>query len=159
MALLDARGFSAADFAHMHPRGGLPDQARVQHAFLRVRAVMRTGDEIPRIGSGATLREAVAEMSRGRMGMTAILDPTGKVKGVFTDGDLRRALDRNTDIQKSRMSDVMTRNPRAIGPGELAAEAVLMMEKHAINGLLVLDESGRLAGALNVHDLLRAGVM
>ena len=97
--------------------------------------------------------------SRKRLGLTAVVDGTGKVVGIFTDGDLRRALDRDLDVHATTMADVMTRDPRSIGAGELAAEAVLMMEKHAINGLLVLDESGRLAGALNVHDLLRAGVM
>ena len=98
-------------------------------------------------------------MSRKRLGLTAIVDDDRKVVGIFTDGDLRRALDRRLDIHKSKMADVMTRGCRWIGPNELAAEAVLMMEKHSINGLLVLDESGNLVGALNVHDLLRAGVM
>jgi arabinose-5-phosphate isomerase len=105
------------------------------------------------------LTEGLLEMSRKRLGLTAVVDDDRRVVGIFTDGDLRRALDRRVDIHRSRMSDVMTRGARTIGPDELAAEAVLMMEKHAINGLLVLDESGRLIGALNVHDLLRAGVM
>ena len=98
-------------------------------------------------------------MSRKGLGMTTIVDDARRVIGVFTDGDLRRALDRRVDVQKARMADVMTRGSRSIGPHELAAEAVLMMEKHSINGLLVLDDAGRLVGALNVHDLLRAGVM
>jgi arabinose-5-phosphate isomerase len=98
-------------------------------------------------------------MSRKRLGLTAVVDGDRHVVGIFTDGDLRRALDRSVDIHKSTMADVMTRGCRSIGPQELAAEAVLMMEKHAVNGLLVLDEQGVLVGALNVHDLLRAGVM
>ena len=98
-------------------------------------------------------------MSRKRLGLTAVVDANQNVVGIFTDGDLRRALDRRLDIHKSTMADVMTRGCRSIGPNELAAEAVLMMEKFSINGLLVLDESGKLIGALNVHDLLRAGVM
>jgi arabinose-5-phosphate isomerase len=105
------------------------------------------------------LPEGLLEMSRKRLGMTAIVDASDRVLGIFTDGDLRRALDRRIDIQASRMDDVMTLGGRSIGPHELAAEAVLMMEKHAINALLVKDEQGRLIGALNVHDLLRAGVM
>ena len=103
--------------------------------------------------------DGLLEMSRGKMGMTAVLDDHGRVIGIFTDGDLRRALDRRINIQKSRMADVMTKGGRSIGPQELAAEAVQMMEKHAINALLVKDDKGRLVGALNVHDLLRAGVM
>jgi arabinose-5-phosphate isomerase len=98
-------------------------------------------------------------MSRKRLGLTAVVDADNHVVGIFTDGDLRRALDRNLDVRATAMSDVMTRSPRAIRPDELAAEAVLMMEKHSVNGLLVLDDAGRLVGALNVHDLLRAGVM
>ena len=98
-------------------------------------------------------------MSRKRLGLTAVVDDAGRVVGIFTDGDLRRALDRDLDVRATAMADVMTRSPRSIGANELAAEAVLMMEKHAVNGLLVIDGSGRLVGALNVHDLLRAGVM
>jgi arabinose-5-phosphate isomerase len=120
---------------------------------------MRRGDELPRVGPDTALTEGLLEMSRKRLGLTAVVDGEDRVLGIFTDGDLRRTLDRRVDIHGSRMSDVMTRTPRSIGPDELAAESVLMMEKHAINGLLVLDASGRLVGALNVHDLLRAGVM
>jgi arabinose-5-phosphate isomerase len=120
---------------------------------------MRTGAELPKVRPETPLPEGLLEMSRKRLGMTAVVDASDRVLGIFTDGDLRRALDRRVDIQKSRMDDVMTLGGRSIGPQELAAEAVLMMEKHAINALLVKDEQGRLIGALNVHDLLRAGVM
>ena len=154
VALLKHRGFTEADFARSHPGGALG-----RRLLLHVSDVMRRGDELPVVRPDTPLTEGLLEMSRKRLGLTAVADTEGKVVGIFTDGDLRRALDRDLDIHASRMADVMTRGPRTIGPGELAAEAVLMMEKHSINGLLVLDESGRLVGALNVHDLLRAGVM
>jgi arabinose-5-phosphate isomerase len=158
IALLDARGFSAADYAHMHPRGVLPDQARVQHAFLRVESVMRTGAQIPIVRSGATVREAVSEMSRGRIGMTAIVDSVGVVKGVFTDGDLRRALEKTNDLER-RVEDVMTPQPKTVRPDLLAAEAVHIMEESKVNQLLVVDGRGELIGALNMHDLFRAKVI
>ncbi len=154
VALMQAKGFTRDEFARSHP-GGMLGRRLLTH----VRDVMRTGANAPRVPHTATLMDAMIEMSRGRMGMTAIVDRERNVRGIFTDGDLRRALDRQIDVHGSRMADVMTSGARTIGPNELAAEAVLMMEKHAINGLLVLDESGRLVGALNVHDLLRAGVM
>ena len=154
VALLKHRGFTEADFARSHPGGALG-----RRLLLHVSDVMRRGDELPVVRPDTPLTEGLLEMSRKRLGLTAVADADGKVVGIFTDGDLRRALDRDLDIHASKMADVMTRGPRTIGPGELAAEAVLMMEKHSINGLLVLDESGRLVGALNVHDLLRAGVM
>jgi len=154
VALLKHRGFTEQDFARSHPGGSLG-----RRLLLHVSDVMRRGADLPRVHPDTPLTEGLLEMSRKRLGLTAVVDGDDRVVGVFTDGDLRRALDRRIDIQKSRMSDVMTQNPRSIGASELAAEAVLMMEKHAVNGLLVLDQSGRLAGALNVHDLLRAGVM
>ena len=154
VALLKHRGFTEADFARSHPGGTLG-----RRLLLHVADVMRRGKDLPVVRPETPLTEGLLEMSRKRLGLTAVVDGTGKVVGIFTDGDLRRALDRDLDVHATTMADVMTRDPRSIGAGELAAEAVLMMEKHAINGLLVLDESGRLAGALNVHDLLRAGVM
>jgi arabinose-5-phosphate isomerase len=154
VALLKHRGFTEADFARSHPGGSLG-----RRLLLHVSDVMRRGDELPRVGPDTALTEGLLEMSRKRLGLTAVVDGDDRVLGIFTDGDLRRTLDRRIDIHGSRMSDVMTRTPRSIGPDELAAEAVLMMEKHAVNGLLVLDASGRLVGALNVHDLLRAGVV
>src|SRR5687768_207844 len=154
VALLGHRGFTVADFAMSHPGGALG-----RRLLLRVSDVMRRGKDLPTVRAETPLTEGLLEMSRKRLGLTAIVDGNGKVAGIFTDGDLRRALDRNIDVHKSTMADVMTRGGRSIGPNELAAEAVLMMEKHAINGLLVLDQNGVLVGALNVHDLLRAGVM
>jgi len=154
VALLGQRGFTETDFALSHPGGVLG-----RRLLLRVRDVMRSGDDLPMVGPNTPLTEGLLEMSRKRLGMTAIVDGRGHVAGIFTDGDLRRALDRDIDIHKSRMADVMTKGCRSIGPDDLAAAAVLLMEKHAINGLLVLDDQDVLIGALNVHDLLRAGVM
>jgi arabinose-5-phosphate isomerase len=154
VALLKHRGFTEADFARSHPGGALG-----RRLLLHVADVMRSGADLPTVRPDTPLTEGLLEMSRKRLGLTAVVDGDGRVVGIFTDGDLRRALDRRLDVHGSRMADVMTRDPRSIGPGELAAEAVLMMEKHSINGLLVLDDAGRLVGALNVHDLLRAGVM
>jgi arabinose-5-phosphate isomerase len=154
VALLKHRGFTEADFARSHPGGALG-----RRLLLHVSDVMRRDNDLPMVRPETPLTEGLLEMSRKRLGLTAVVDADRKVVGIFTDGDLRRALDRRVGIHESTMADVMTRGARAIGPNELAAEAVLMMEKHSINGLLVLDESGRLVGALNVHDLLRAGVM
>ena len=154
VALLGQRGFTETDFALSHPGGVLG-----KRLLLRVRDVMRTGDDLPMVGPDTPLTKGLLEMSRKRLGMTAVVDAKQHVVGIFTDGDLRRALDRDIDIHKSRMTDVMTKGCRSIGPDELAAEAVLLMEKHAVNGLLVFDGGGVLVGALNIHDLLRAGVM
>jgi arabinose-5-phosphate isomerase len=158
VALLDARGFSAADFARSHPRGQLPHRALSAQALLHVDDVMRKGDKVPHVSSGSTIRAAVVEMSRGRIGMTAVLDDAGVVLGVFTDGDLRRALEKNSDID-GRVDKVMTKHPKTIHAGMLAAEAVHLMEEHKINQLLVVDERGALTGALNMHDLFRAKVI
>lgn len=154
VALLKHRGFTEEDFARSHPGGSLG-----RRLLLRVSDIMRRGEDLPTVTTGTALPEGLLEMSRKRLGLTAVVDGDGRVVGIFTDGDLRRALDRKVDIHKSTMADVMTPGFRSIGPQELAAEAVLMMEKHSINGLLVLDEKDVLVGALNVHDLLRAGVM
>jgi len=154
VALLDARGFSAADFARSHPRGRLPRQA-----LMHVADVMRTGADLPSVRRGTALRAAVVEMSRGRLGMTAVLDAGQAVCGVLTDGDLRRALERGVDPAAARVDDVMTPNPKTIRAEALAAEAVQLMERHKVNQLLVVDEHGALLGALNMHDLFRAKVL
>ena len=159
VALLDARGFSAADFASSHPRGRLPRQALAGQALLHVADVMRTGEAMPHVASGSSVRQAVLEISRGRLGMTAVLDAAGAVKGVFTDGDLRRALEKDTDIDARRVDQVMSANPKTIRSEVLAVEAVHAMEQHKINQLLVVDERGVLVGALNMHDLFRAKVI
>lgn len=159
LALLEAHGFSAADFAHMHPRGALPDQARTRHALLRVEDVMRSGADAPTVRSDASAMEAVVEMTRGRIGMTAVVDDSRRVLGIFTDGDLRRTLEKRVDFSTARIAALMTPSARTIAPDALAVEAVHLMETHKVNQLLVVDAGGQLVGALNMHDLFRAKVI
>jgi arabinose-5-phosphate isomerase len=154
VALLDARGFSKDDFARSHPRGRLPRQA-----LLHVSDVMRGGEGLPVVPETAPLRDALREMTRGRIGMTAVRDAAGRVSGIFTDGDLRRALEKGADYGKVRVADVMHAGPRTIRPEALAVEAVQLMEAHKVNQLLVVDARGELVGALNMHDLFRAKVI
>lgn len=154
VALMQAKGFTRDEFARSHPGGPLG-----RKLLTHVRDVMRTGENAPRISHAATLMEAMLEMSRGRMGMTAILDDDGRVAGIFTDGDLRRTLEKNADLRGTKIADVMKREPSTIGPDKLAAEAVEIMERNKINQLLVADEERRLLGALNMHDLFRAKVI
>jgi arabinose-5-phosphate isomerase len=154
VALLDARGFGAADFARSHPGGRLG--ARL---LTHVRDVMRSGADVPRVATGARLTDALLEMTRGGMGMTAVVDAGGRVAGMFTDGDLRRLLDRAVDFRALAVRDAMTTEPRTIAPERLAVEAVEMMERHRINQLLVVAPERRLVGALNMHDLFRARVV
>jgi arabinose-5-phosphate isomerase len=154
VAVLEARGFTEEDFARSHPGGALG-----RRLLLHVEDVMRRGEDLPAVGPETLLREGLLEMSRKGLGMTTIVDPGGRVLGVFTDGDLRRALDGQLDVHATRMSDVMTRGCKVAKPRMLAAEAVHLMETFRITALPVVDDEGRLVGALNVHDLLRAGVM
>ena len=154
VALLDARGFSADDFARSHPGGSLG-----RRLLTHVSDVMRKGADMPAVREDATFKAAVLEMSRGRMGMTAVLGAGGEVRGIFTDGDLRRALEKVLNFEDTRVSEVMTAGPRTIRPEALAVEAVQLMERHKVNQLLVVDERGRLVGALNMHDLFRAKVI
>jgi arabinose-5-phosphate isomerase len=154
VTLLEARGFSAEDFARSHPGGSLG-----RRLLTHVSDVMRSGPEVPKVFESATLKEAILEMSRGRLGMTAVLDASGEVCGIFTDGDLRRALAQITDIGAARVADVMSAQPRSIRPEALAAEAVQIMETRKVNQLLVVDARGKLVGALNMHDLFRAKVI
>ena len=120
---------------------------------------MRKGADLPAVREDATFKQAVLEMSRGRMGMTAVLGTDGEVRGIFTDGDLRRALDKVFNFEATRVREVMTAAPRTIRPEALAVEAVQLMERHKVNQLLVVDERERLVGALNMHDLFRAKVI
>jgi arabinose-5-phosphate isomerase len=154
VALLDARGFSADDFARSHPGGSLG-----RRLLTHVSDVMRKGAEMPAVRDTATFKQALLEMSRGRMGMTAVLGAQDEVLGIFTDGDLRRTLDKTIDFEITRIGEVMTAGPRAIRPDALAVEAVQLMERHKVNQLLVVDEGGHLVGALNMHDLFRARVI
>lgn len=154
VALMQAKGFTRDEFARSHPGGTLG-----RKLLTHVRDVMRTGENAPRIAHTAKLKDAMLEMSRGRMGMTAILDDEGRVIGIFTDGDLRRTLERGVDLHNTPIVEVMTRDPRHIGPDKLAVEAVEIMERNKVNQLLVVDEQHRLVGALNMHDLFRAKVI
>jgi len=154
VALLEARGFTVEDFARSHPGGSLG-----RRLLLHVSDLMHTGDAIPRVAPDVLLSEALVEMSRKGLGMTAIVDDGDKVLGIFTDGDLRRTLDRRLDIHAATVSSAMTPAPRTIRAEELAAEALKMMDQHKINALLVVDDNERLIGALNMHDLLRAGIV
>jgi arabinose-5-phosphate isomerase len=154
VALLEARGFSADDFARSHPGGSLG-----RRLLLHVEDIMRRGDSLPRVGADTRLAAGLREMSRKGLGMTAVLDAQQHVIGIFTDGDLRRALDRRVDVHSAIMRDVMTPGGRSIGARELAAAAAQLMELHRVTALLVTDSERHLIGALNVHDLLRAGVV
>jgi arabinose-5-phosphate isomerase len=154
VALLEARGFSPEDFARSHPGGSLG-----RRLLTRVEDIMRRGDALPRVRPDTLLSDALLEMTRTGLGLTAIIDDQQRVIGVFSDGDLRRALDRRVDVHRATMREVMTAGGRSIGPRELAAAAAQLMERHRITALLVTDAERRLIGALNVHDLLRAGVV
>ncbi len=155
VALLEARGFTADDFARSHPAGSLG-----RRLLLHITDVMHAGDDVPRVSATATLSEALVEMSRKRLGMTSVVDGEGHLLGLFTDGDLRRTLDdASLDVRTAMIADVMTRNPRTIAADQLAVEAARLMEDHKISGLIVVDDAGRAVGALNIHDLLRARVV
>ena len=154
IALLEARGFSAEDFARSHPGGRLG-----RRLLLNIGDVMHTGADVPRVRSGETVSNALVEMTRSRLGMTAVVDAADHVVGVFTDGDLRRAIESDIDMKHTCIDDVMTRSCVTVAPETLAAQVVHVMQQHAISALPVVDDSKRLVGALNMHDLLRAGVM
>lgn len=154
VALLDARGFGAEDFARSHPGGALG-----RRLLTHVRDVMRAGDAVPAVAPEARVADAILEISRGGIGMTAVVTPERRVLGIFTDGDLRRAFANDLDLRTLTVADIMGRKPRSIGPDKLAVEAVEMMEHYKINQLPVVDEDGALIGALNMHDLFQAKVI
>jgi len=154
IALLEARGFSERDFARSHPAGRLG-----RRLLLHVNDVMHTGDKMPVVSQSVTLSEALLEMTRKGLGMTAIIDAQQKLCGVYTDGDLRRTLDSGADVHNTPIADCMSTTFTCIQGGRLAEEALLTMQEKKINGLLVVDENNTLIGVLNMHDLLRAGVV
>lgn len=154
IALLEARGFTAEDFAFSHPGGALG-----RRLLLKVENVMHAGDELPHVQRGTLLKDALLEMSRKGLGMTVVLEADGRLAGIFTDGDLRRSLDRNIDVHKTLIEEVMTAHGKTARAEMLAAEALKIMEDHKISALVVIDKDERPVGALNMHDLLRAGVM
>ena len=155
VALLESRGFTADDFARSHPAGSLG-----RRLLLHISDVMHRGDAVPRVGEAASASEALVEMSRKRLGMTAVVDADGRLLGVFTDGDLRRALDdAQLDLRTAPVKSLMARSPKTIAANQLAVEAAHLMEAHKINALVVVDDERRVVGALNIHDLLRARVV
>lgn len=154
VALLAARGFTAEDFALSHPGGALG-----RKLLLRVADLMHSGSGVPVVTENTLIRDALLEISRKGLGMTAVVDDAGKLSGIYTDGDLRRTLDLEVDIRATAITQVMNRNPKTIHPQLLAAEAVALMEEKKINGVIVVDENYRPVGALNMHDLLKAGVV
>ena len=154
VALLEARDFTEEDFARSHPGGSLG-----RRLLIHVSDIMHSGNEIPSVHQDASLTEALMEMTNKTLGMTAIIDDNGTLLGIFTDGDLRRALDQEVDIRKAGVKDVMHEKCVRISAGILAAEALQLMQEKKINALLVVDENGKLVGALNMHDMLRAGVV
>jgi arabinose-5-phosphate isomerase len=154
IALLEVRGFSSEDFARAHPGGRLG-----RRLLLHVEDIMRKAGQLPQVGEQTPLKEALIEISRKGLGFTAVIGTDNRVIGVYTDGDLRRTLDRNMDIRELAIGEVMSRQFKSIAPERLAAEALKLMEDHKVNALPVIDAHGTMVGALNMHDLLRAGVV
>jgi arabinose-5-phosphate isomerase len=154
IALLEARGFTAEDFARSHPGGSLG-----KRLLLHISDVMHGGDDVPSIGPEQTVSAAIVEITRGRLGLCAVIDDERRVVGVLTDGDLRRGLDEIGDLRTTPVRELMTPSPQTIGPEALAASAVEKMQARRIQGLLVVDAEHRLIGALNFQDLLQAGVV
>ncbi|BAV34498.1 D-arabinose 5-phosphate isomerase [Sulfuricaulis limicola] len=154
VTLLKSRGFTREDFARAHPAGSLG-----RRLLLYVSDVMHTGAAIPQVGEDANLREALLEMTGKGLGMTGVVDRHGALAGIFTDGDLRRVLARGVDVYNAKITDVMTRNPKTTRADRLAVEIVQLMQTLKINGLFVVDDKNRVLGALNMHDLFRAGII
>jgi len=154
VALLDLRGFKEEDFARSHPGGALG-----RRLLTHVKDVMRSGDAVPKVTAGVRLTDALLEITQKGMGMTAIVDADSKPVGVFTDGDLRRMIEKVQDFSKVVIGDVMHANPRTISPEKMAVDAVAIMEQYRINQMLVTDADGKLVGALHIHDLTRAKVI
>lgn len=154
IALLEARGFTAEDFAFSHPGGALG-----RRLLLKVENVMHKGEALPCVQRGTSLRDALLEMTQKGLGMTVVLETDGRLAGIFTDGDLRRTLDRGIDVRQALIDEVMTPHGKTARAEMLAAEALKIMEDHKINALVVVDDQDNPVGALNMHDLLRAGVM
>ena len=154
ISLLEARGFSEADFAQTHPGGTLG-----KRLLIRIADLMHTGERLPQVSEGASLQDALLEMTRKGLGATGVVNDKNLLIGIFTDGDLRRTLEKNADLRGIKIIDVMTRNPRTLPPEKLAAEAAQLMQERTITCVLIVDAGKRLVGALHTHDLLRAGVI
>lgn len=154
VTLLKSRGFTHEDFARAHPAGTLG-----RRLLLYVGDIMHTGDRIPRVAEDAGLREALLEMTSKGLGMSGVVAADGRLVGVLTDGDLRRLLQKGVDVYRARIADVMTRNPKTTRADRLAAETIELMRSLRINGLFVVDDAGKVVGALNMHDLLQRGIV
>ncbi len=154
ISLLERRGFTAEDFALSHPGGTLG-----RRLLLRVDEIMHTGNAIPSVNLDAMLKTALVEMTHKKLGMTTVLNEQGELAGIFTDGDVRRAFDSNADVHKTVIHHIMSKNPKVIRPGTLAAEALHIMETYKITALIVTDEQKKPIGIVHLHDILRAGVM
>jgi arabinose-5-phosphate isomerase len=154
MTLLELRGFTRDDFALTHPSGSLG-----RRLLVHVRDVMLAGDAVPRVRPETTIRDSLIEMNRGGIGITAVVDSRDDLVGIFTDGDLRRALDRSIDVYRTPVADVMSRSPKTIAENQLAAAIPEIMERHKVTAVLVVDAGGRLCGAVNTRLLLQAGVI
>jgi arabinose-5-phosphate isomerase len=154
VALLEERGFRAEDFALLHPAGALG-----RRLLLRVQDLMHTGDGVPVVAETASMQDALFEITGKRLGMTAVVDEEGKLSGILTDGDVRRAMQRFSDVFARAVAECMTRNPKRIERDALAARAVQIMEQYSITALLIVDGSGRPEGVVHLHDLLKAGVV
>ena len=154
VTLLKLRGFTEEDFARSHPAGSLG-----KRLLLHIDDLMRTGEDIPQVKLGTNIQEALFEITQKRLGMTAIVDSNNIVKGIFTDGDLRRAFDNELDLKSTLIEVAATINPITIKSNSLAVSAAQLMESHNIHSLLVVDDDNHLVGALNIHDLLKAGVV
>jgi len=154
VALMEARGFTAEQFALSHPGGALG-----KRLLLRASDLMHKGERLPKVAHNASLGQALLEMSSKGLGMTCVLDDNGRLVGIFTDGDLRRAFERDLDLRSANIERLMTKSPRVAQPAMLAAEVLHLMQSHKINALVVVDSDNRPLGALNMHDLLRAGVI
>ena len=154
IALLDKRGLKEEDFAQFHPGGTLG-----RRLLLKVRDLMHQGEAIPRVDQGASARDAIKEMTSKKLGMTTVVDAQGRLQGVVTDGDLRRCLEKGIDVASARAGDLASKHPKTIGPDDLAARAVQIMEQFSITSLVVLGEQGQLVGVIHMHDLLKSGVV
>jgi arabinose-5-phosphate isomerase len=154
VALLDARGFHEEDFARSHPGGSLG-----RKLLVHVRDLMRSGEALPRVGRRASFVEMLREMTGKGLGFTAVAGDAGEVLGIFTDGDLRRLIERGADLRELRAEDVMHRQPRQVSADALAVDAASVMEQHRVTSVLVVDAQSRLVGALNSNDLMRAKVI
>jgi arabinose-5-phosphate isomerase len=154
VALLEARGFTQEDFARSHPGGALG-----RRLLLKISDLMHSGARVPKVAPEASLSEALLEMTRKGLGMTAIVDGHDHALGIFTDGDLRRVIDSGVDVRKVKIAEVMTRGGKSVSAGQLAVDAVNLMDQHKITVLMVLDEQRKVQGVIHMHDLLRAGVV